>query len=197
MDVEMVMARALFLAADDAHHDGRRLTAWRRAARVDLTTLFDRDIAISLLPVAPVGRTGRFDFVRPGAADAVEAVVIEVKDTDDESPVDFLAFDARRPSRWWRLLNRAEILGGANVVNPATWSRGSVLQLHRTPLGWLRGGCTGAALLEPETAWRWLTDLPGPVATEDLQHGRDLAVLLGRHADRRKILVPTPKELAA
>jgi len=56
--------------------------------------------------------------------------------------VDLVAFKLDDPTRWWRRLGVADILGNAPsfTVEPKT--------LHPTPLDWLRAGGTGLVVLD-------------------------------------------------
>jgi len=55
---------------------------------------------------------------------------------------DLVAFKLENPTRWWRRLGVADILGNAAsfTVEPKT--------LHPTPLDWLRAGGTGLVVLD-------------------------------------------------
>jgi hypothetical protein len=140
---------------------------------------------IAVTRVEFLGR-GRFEF----SGDGELAAVVECLDYDAETPIDLCAWSVAEPSRFATLLGSADALGIDQVENPATFFLGQHLQLRRTPLKWLQAGCTGAVILRPETAPRWLGAAPGRIAGEDLAHARQIARLVYPIVLPEKILAP-------
>lgn len=101
---------------------------------------------------------------------------------------DLLAFRPEQPERWWCRLGIARWLGGyelarraVGVMNwvvepdlaPDIHNTAEPLQLHRTPLSWLRSNCQGAVPLT-QCAVHDLYQIEAPVAVEDVAHGQAL-----------------------
>jgi hypothetical protein len=121
-------------------------------------------------------------------------VVIEVLGEDDETVIDLCAWPLNRPSTFGTVLG-CDALGMARVVNPATWAFGEVLKIHKTPLDWIKAGCSGCCILNHRHAACWLREALGPIAVEDIEHARQLdAVLNLRQFPRPQILVPRAPE---
>jgi hypothetical protein len=130
---------------------------------------------------------GRFQFHDDGKP----AVVIEVLGADAETTIDLAAWPVDTPEAFATALGDADALGIANVDNPATWALGNVLRMHRMPLAWLKAGCGGCCILNNRYVHIWLGKALGPVAVEDIEHGRLLATMLDpRPFPRNQILVP-------
>jgi hypothetical protein len=138
---------------------------------------------------------GHFDL---NDDDGKPAVVIEVYAEDDETTIDFCAWPIDNPGGFATLLGAAEALGLARVTNPATWAFGGVLNVHRTPLGWLQAGCGGCCILSHRYVSAWLGGALGAIQAEDVEHARQLDRWLNPpRFDRRRILVPRSAERRA
>jgi hypothetical protein len=134
-----------------------------------------------------------FDFAAPDDPHAFHAVVHIVSGDDAESPVDLVAWTRDHPGRVLRCLGAGVALGADKILNPATYFAGEPLQIHRSPLAWLRAGCAGIVILEPDGVLERLDRLPPRVEpykllAEDIDHGRELRrlqkPLLRCHAPR-------------
>ncbi len=128
----------------------------------------------------------RFDFSDEGVLSAV----IEVLDEDGETTVDLLAWAVNQPAAFASALGCARGLGPWQARNRATYFNGRPLQLWRTPLSWLKAGCSGAVVVEPQSAISWLASAPGLIAGEDLAHAREIAHLLHPYVDPSRIVAP-------
>ena len=96
--------------------------------------------------------------------------------------------------------NFATVMGlndGADVLGPISMVKrgGKPLRVHRTPLDWLKAGCTGCVPLKPG-ARHWLKRAGGPFIADDVEHGIELRKFLGSGM-RERILVPDPRRAAA
>jgi hypothetical protein len=78
--------------------------------------------------------------------------------------VDLVAFKSSEPERWWLRTGNGWALGLEYVLDPYLW-HGETAELHKTPLAWLQGGCTGLCVVD----WtalvqiRGLADLPAVI----------------------------------
>jgi hypothetical protein len=118
------------------------------------------------------------------------AVVIEAFDVDDETVLDLVAWPLERPHQFATALGRARGLGLQCVLNPASYFGGKPLQVHQTPLAWLKAGCEGVVILREESAFSWLAAARGNLAAANFDHGRELARLLYPFFDLSRILIP-------
>jgi hypothetical protein len=130
----------------------------------------------------------RFDFADPGDREAEPAAVIEAIGDDAETVVDLVAWPLAAPARFGSLFGDAILLGVDRIANPATYHGGQHLQLFKTPLSWLKAGCTGANIIDPYGARFVLRRALGPIAGEDLDHARALQKLT--HFPPRRVLAP-------
>jgi hypothetical protein len=121
------------------------------------------------------------------------AIVIEVLGEDDETTIDLCGWPLDQPESFATMLG-ADALGMANVVNPASWSFGHVLEVYRTPVRWLQARCDGCVVLDHRYVPAWLGQALGPIQAEDLAHARQLHAWLNPRFDMRKILVPKVSE---
>ena len=130
---------------------------------------------------------GFFDFDPQGEP----CLVFEAMDEDNASTVDLVAFALADPTRFGTADGTLGVLGLTNVTNPATWSLGALLKVHRTPLSWLRDGCRGVVITDHQKAPAALSRALGPMAAEDGAHAQDLIELLCKPpVDPRSIVVP-------
>lgn len=136
----------------------------------------------------------RFDWSAPG--DPFPAFVCEAYSGDGETTIDLVAWPINRPGAVLSMFGSAAWLGAWAAWNPASYSFGKALTIHKNPLDWLKSGCTGAAVVNPRLAARELIDLPGPIAARDRKHGRELLAMAQALVDRNRILVPTTREAA-
>jgi hypothetical protein len=134
---------------------------------------------------ARAGFSGRFWQSEP---EGEPVVVVPVYDgpvpnpwQEVEEPIllDLLAFDPRRPTRWW--LRRAEhglVLGEGNLrASLYMQTECPAPVVHETPLEWLREGCRGICPLDKAGVDR-LRDLPRlAVADEGLAARLEAAIL--------------------
>ena len=88
------------------------------------------------------------------------------------------------------MFGRAPLVGMWQAYNPASYVFGRPLQVHRTPLDWLRAGADGCAIVNPRLAAHVLNELPGPIAGQDEAHARELADLVLSTVDLTRIRVP-------
>lgn len=145
---------------------------------------------ISLLP------NRRFDL-RDNDAGVDLGVVIEAMDGSGEQAIDLVAWPAENPRDVRTLCGLAPILGLWAALNPATYIFDHPLEIHRTPLDWLRADCTGAAIIIPKIAGRFLIDLPGPFGGQDAGHVRSLRKMVEAPGKRVEFLMPSPVRRAA
>jgi hypothetical protein len=122
--------------------------------------------------------------------DSEAAIVFEVLGDNDESTIDLCAFSLERSNVFGTAIGAATVLGGARVANPATWFAGP-LPIFRTPLNWLKAGGQGAVILNHRQAPVVLGQALGPILAEDVQHARDLKMMLcSPLVDPANILAP-------
>jgi len=129
-----------------------------------------------------------FDEGEPGA-------VIEALGDDGETTLDLVAWPTRKPDQFATVLNNADALGIGNVTNPASWAFDNQLHVHRTPLSWLKAGCSGCCILDHRYVAYWLGQALGPIVAESREHASALSMLLNPRFDERRILFP--KAMAA
>lgn len=121
--------------------------------------------------------TGR--FYQP-VADGAPAIIVPVLDA--EELVDLLAFDPRRPKRWWLRVGAVPLLGGDELayllLGPKLFAE--PLWVRRTPLGWLRNSCRGVVILDFVRALADLSAAPNGIVAEDGAHQREIKDRLSR-----------------
>ena len=154
-----------------------------RGVNVETATLLAGPIAGHRVIFKP---RGVFDFSETGDP----ALVHVVFGADGETPIDLVAWEPNRPSRYATLLGSAGLLGADHVDKPTTYFDGKPLQVFRTPLNWLRHDCRGVVVLHRQSAGRALAKAPGPIAAEDLRHGEALARAFGTTVPIERILIP-------
>lgn len=118
--------------------------------------------------------SGFFYFDQEGE----KCLVFEVLDEDAATTIDLCAFAVAAPERFGTAMGNAPILGLTNVTNPASWAFGKVLPIYRTPLEWLREGCSGVCILSHRDAPAMLGEALGPLLATDEAHARDLRGML-------------------
>lgn len=111
------------------------------------------------------------------------AVIVPIMEGDEM--VDLLAFNPRRPEKWWCRIGSERLLGSTD-----NQLLGKPLHVFRTPLNWLRAGCDGVVPLDFNRAFIDLRYAPNDIVAEDEEHGREL-----REAMRQAALWGFPKML--
>jgi hypothetical protein len=137
-----------------------------------------------------------FDFAAPGDPHAVRAVVHVVHSDDAVAPVDLAAWTRAHPDRVLLCLGAGVALGVDQIQNPASYFAGKPLQIHRTPLAWLRASCAGIVVLSADGVLDRLDRLPPRsepyrLLAEDLDHGVELRRLLAPLRPRVRLFVPS------
>lgn len=135
----------------------------------------------------------RFDFDSEGR----NSIVIEVLADDGETIIDLCAWPVDVPDKHATACGVAKGLGGWHIANSATYFLDRPLRIWRSPLTWLRNGCQGAVILDESRAGLWLADALGPIAAEDVDHGRRLLSALAPWVPMQNIVVPDPRRVAA
>ena len=132
-----------------------------------------------------------FDFADDVGGERVDALIFLPRN-DLGNPCDLTAWTSTRLklASWF---GAAALLGADDILAPRLTIEGA-LQVHRTPLGWLRAGRDGVVIIDPRRATVELRDF-GPLADEDQAHGLELQQLLRRMEP--KIYVPEPIRRAA
>jgi hypothetical protein len=157
----------------------RKLYAYLRDEGVDINhviNLLDGMIAIV---------AGTFTRFTGPTEDAIALPVFEA----DGNPLDVVVFSMADPRRFRTMLGLGAVLGLDQVMNPATYAGDMPCQLTRTPLGWLKAGIVGhAVVLDPDRARPLLKAAPGNMAAEDRRHVRDL--LRSGAVESNRLMVP-------
>lgn len=169
------------------------LKAYIRLHRLDVPTIEAHAglIAVCLCKFYGGGNSGEsvFQF----AADGEPSAVIQALAVDGRSVMDLVAWPLLQPHLAATAVREADVLGPLNMVRRG----GRPLHVYRTPLAWLKAGCTGCVVLNQDWAAYWLDHAGGPFVAEDVQHGREIRELLGEKAGRHRVLVPAIKARAA
>ena len=136
---------------------------------------------------------GRFDWA--DGDDGEPAAVVEVVEIENGEPVtvDLVAWSIAEPARFGLAMGRAPLLGGDQLINPASFFAGEPLQVWRAPLSWVRARCRGVVLLIEKCGPARLAGAIGKLAAEDLEHARQIDRLCYPWLSRRKLLVPISK----
>ncbi|KKN94454.1 hypothetical protein LCGC14_0188010 [marine sediment metagenome] len=161
------------------------LDSWTIAAHAGCFTV----LKINVLP------GNRWDFVEDDSEVAVPVAIVEAFGRDGETVLDLVAWPLDHPYRVLTMFGRADMLGLVNVYSAASYTFGTPLQMHRTPLGWWRAGCRGAVVLDPVSAARHLLDAPGRIAGQDREHSQELADLVGGLFDRSRFVASAASHL--
>jgi hypothetical protein len=146
-------------------------------------------------------KKGIFDFARPGATDAVRAVVHVALGNDAETPKDLVAWTRDRPDRIFRCLGAVQAIGIDQLFNPASYFAGRPLRVHRSVLAWLAADCDGVVPIDYRSVrdcldWISLELEDCRLAAESVAHGRALRDALAPLPARVRILVPYVAEAA-
>lgn len=83
--------------------------------------------------------------------DGEPSALIEVLDDDAVTVLDYLAWTLNDPEVFATAVGNADLLGGPNMRDRL----GEPLEIHRTPLAWLKAGGRGCVVLNPEFAGYW------------------------------------------
>jgi hypothetical protein len=168
------------------------LASYLQRVALNLEVVIAHAGACAVVPVVDRGN-GRFDFGQPDVDPL--AFVCECLGEDGETPVDIIAWPTDAPARVMSMLGRAGMVGLWAAHNPATYYLNKPLLLYRTPLNWLKAGCRGAAIADRRIASRQFLELPGAIAGEDHEHGRELLAIAEMVVDRTRILAPSRHEV--
>jgi hypothetical protein len=160
--------------------------AYARQHALDVELIAGFAGATAVLSIVDCGH-GRFDWEAPGSR--FDAFVCEAYNADGETTIDLVAWPLHRPGYVLSMFGRAPMLGLWHAFNPATYTLGKALVMHRTPLDWLKAGCRGAAIIVPTLAARRFIDIPGPIAARDRAHARELLRIAHSIVDEKQIVV--------
>lgn len=130
----------------------------------------------------------------PEGSSHLRAVVHIVRDVDDETPVDLVAWQPQQPRRILRYLGAGVMLGASQLGNPASYFSSEALPVHCTAIQWLVAGCRGVVILDPKAFVVRLSALPAradgyALAAANLGHAKKLRALVGC-VEHVQILVP-------
>lgn len=145
-----------------------------RANKIDATALQGSIGAYNVLDVYDCGN-GRFEFT--GKDEPIKCFVCEAFGKDGETVIDLVACSISHPDYVMSMFGRCAFMGEFEAMNPATYLLGQPLEVHRNLRDWLKAGCKGAAVVTQHQAARMMIDLPGMVAAQDYEHGRELEKL--------------------
>lgn len=142
----------------------------------------------ALAPCHQTPEPRRFWF----ADDGDLSLVIEAVDVERGELItaDFVSWPITCPSAVSTAFGRVDLLGADQVDNPASFYGGRPLFVHRTPLSWLRAGCSGVVVLDERRAGARLAGALGNLLAEDLDHARELHRIMGRAFPTSRIRVP-------
>ena len=196
-------AAAEFIAKSEPNTD---LNRWLASRGVDV--MYAWNVAGPICDHdATLWPRGIFNFTAPEAEDEtfseaelaeranhVRAVVHIVRDVDDETPVDLIAWQPQQPARIFRHLGDAVMLGASQLANPASYFGGEPLPVHRSALDWFVAGCRGVVILDPKEFLVRLSALPErpggyALVAADLPHAKLLRASIG-NVGRVQVLVP-------
>jgi hypothetical protein len=159
-----------------------------RAHRLDLSRIGGFAGITAATPIIDCGNR-RFDF-GDDHSEAVPGFVCEAFAEDGETVIDLVAWPISRPDQPMTLFGRCGLLGIWEAMNPATFIFDKPISIHRSPLDWLKAGCSGAAVADPRVAAWALLDIPGRIAGQDKQHSRQLLELAETVIDRSRFVAP-------
>ncbi len=146
-NVEMQTARLQFVTQADVNVEADR---WLRHQGVDVPAAIN--LAGPLIASNICTLPGSlFSFAR-SRPDFFPAFVHFVLDRDAETESDLIAWTRDRPQHVLRYFAYSDCLASDQVENPTTYFAGAGLQLHESPLDWLRCGCRGAIRSNASTA---------------------------------------------
>jgi hypothetical protein len=121
------------------------------------------------------------------APDGVPSAVVEALNVKDgHSVVDLVAWPLDAPEAFATAVQSVHLLGAASLY----WKpKGKPIELHETPLDWIKAQFTGCVPINPEWAGYWLHKAGGPFIAQSAAHGREIREMLGGQAGQHKILV--------
>ena len=177
----------------------KRTADFRSQHKIDLalTAGFCGPLTISNVLLLP---EKRFDVPDAHGKETVEACVVQALDTDGETCIDLVAWPTRDPADVHTLIGRAPLLGLWQALNPTAYTFDRPLQIHSTPLDWLRAGCNGAVIIIPEEAaltFLEIARIGGRIAARDRTHALELKSILRAMIDRVPIVWPKSARRAA
>jgi hypothetical protein len=185
IDLAMMAARAELVRRGDPH---QWWLEYVRGQGLDVPTVSRFAGMIAVTACIFEDNPRRFEFCLPKDREAEPAAVIEALGDDAETVIDLVAWPLHAPDRFASLFGDVVMLGADRIANAASYFGGAHLQIFKTPLSWLRAGCTGAVVIDPHGAGIVLRRAVGPIAGEDLQHARALQKLSSLSASR--VLAP-------
>jgi hypothetical protein len=100
--------------------------------------------------------------------------------------IDLLAFNPSNRDQWWLRRGDADLLGAGALDHLYL---DTPLQIHRTPLNWLRSGAGGVVVLDWRTAASRLRSISTLIA-EDIEHAKEVLNRLQTPLHIPEILVP-------
>lgn len=155
----------------------------------------ERDYSVGVITVANVQDHGnrRFDF--SDDENGFRALVCEVFAEDAQTVIDLVAWPLDRPAHVMTAFGRAAFFGAFDVHNPATYTLGFPLVMHKTPLDFMRAGFQGAAIVTPKVAARQLIDIQGQIAAQDHRHGRELKALIESVIPKDRVVIPVQSQI--
>lgn len=171
-------------------HPTAALRQYLNENHLDIDTVTRTVGAFGLLPIRTCG--SNFDF---GHDDDPLGFICEVLADDGVTVDDLVAWPLASPANFKILLGRGVILGLEHATNPASYHFGKPLEMFRTPIGLLQAGGKGAVVLDRARAGRFLIDLPGAVAGEDVDHARELLQMAEAVVDRSRFVAPATETL--
>jgi hypothetical protein len=195
---EMFIARLMFYdRVEQAILTGSNLDTfrWLRARSIDPDDVNNVagptiETEITALP------GGIFSFSEYGFS----AFVLEVRDQDAETPVDFIAWKRDKPRRVYRYFGYADTFGVDQLYNPTSYFDGDGLMIRRTPMDWLSAGCVGCVILDYAEFAHRLRALDIPqcrLVGESVIHAREIRKALTPLPDNVRIFVPASPTVAA
>jgi len=138
-------------------------------------------VVAGYLGIDHVELTGSVYWPQPAG---IEAFIVPVLEGDEIA--DLCAISLDKPGRW-ALRRDVGFALGDDAIGFAYWHH-KPLELHATPVAWLKAGCRGACLLRPADAWSRLGHLEA-VTVADVGHGNAVERILTPPRPRLDILV--------
>lgn len=172
----LLQARWLYRLAPDVDID---LANWLERQGIDY---FDCENLIGPLRTHPVRFLQHgFDFVDRGPASVIQGVYNE-----NGAALDLVAWSLTEPNKISLFFGDGVMLGANNAATPTLYP----LQVHRSPLNWLRARCTGICILSATNARKTLGRHHGKLIAEDLNHAKALAKALAPAVGPERIVMP-------
>lgn len=122
-----------------------------------------------------------FDFCDRGPAYVIQGVYNE-----NGAALDLVAWSLTEPNNFRLFFGDGVMLGADNASIPALYP----LNVHRSPLNWLRARCTGICILSATNARKKLGRYHGKLIAEDLNHAKALAKALAPAVGADRIIMP-------